>query len=221
MEEKTWNKVDAYFRGLFAEEDVALRSALEESGKAGLPAINVTPTQGKMLHLLARAVGARRILEIGTLGGYSTIWMARAIPPDGKLMTLELNSAHADVALANIRRAGLERLVEIRRGGAAGTLRQLVAEKCQPFDFIFIDADKPGYEMYLEYAMRLSRSGTLIVADNVVRNGAVADAESENEAVQGIRRFNARVSTEKRVSATAIQTVGEKGYDGFLIALVN
>jgi len=170
--------------------------------------------------LLARAMGARQILEIGTLGGYSTIWLARALPPDGRLLTLEFEPKHAQVAAKNIARAGLANMVEIRQGRALDSLKQLVAEKHAPFDLIFIDADKQGYADYFQWALKLSRIGTLIIADNVVRKGEVADPNSTDENVQGIRRFNEAVAAEKRVNATAIQTVGSKGYDGLAFAVV-
>jgi predicted O-methyltransferase YrrM len=220
MTPDVWREVDRYINDLLVPPDPALSAALQASNAAGLPQINVSPTQGKMLQLLARSQGARAILEIGTLGGYSTIWLARALPLGGHLITLEADPKHAEVALANIARAGLADLVELRLGRAADTLPQLAAEKRGPFDLIFIDADKPGYPVYLEWALRLSRRGTLIIADNVVRVGAVADGASSDPLVQGIRRFMGLLATEPRVSATAIQTVGSKGYDGFAIALV-
>jgi predicted O-methyltransferase YrrM len=218
--EAIWNEVDRYFGDLFLPEEVALSAALEASRDAGLPAIQVSPTQGKLLHLLARAMGARRVLEIGTLGGYSAIWLARALPPDGRLITLEADAGHAAVARANVARAGLAGITEVRLGRAQDTLPQLVAERAGPFDLIFIDADKAGYPEYLGWALRLARRGSLIIADNVVRNGAVTDDASADPNVQGVRRFNALLAAEPRVSATAIQTVGCKGYDGFALAVV-
>ena len=220
MPPEIWTEVDRYINDLLSPADPALSAALQASDAAGLPRINVSPTQGKMLQLLARSQGARAILEIGTLGGYSTIWLARALPLGGRLITLEADPKHAEIARANIARAGLAELVELRLGRAADTLPQLAAEKRGPFDVIFIDADKPGYPVYLEWALRLSRRGTLIIADNVVRDGAVADGASSDPLVQGIRRFMDLLAAEPRVSATVIQTVGSKGYDGFAIALV-
>ena len=220
MTQDQWTAVDRYITDLLVRPDPALDAALASSTAAGLPAINVSPPQGKLLQLLARAQGARKILEIGTLGGYSTIWLARAVPARGRLITLEADPKHADVARANIAGAGLAGVVEVRQGPAIDTLPQLVAEKQGPFDLIFIDADKPGYPDYLPWALKLSRAGTLIIADNVVRKGAVADASSTDPSVQGVRRYNALVAAEPGLSATAIQTVGSKGYDGLTIALV-
>jgi predicted O-methyltransferase YrrM len=220
MTQERWNAVDRYFTDLLVPPDPALAAALEASAAAGLPAIHVSPLQGKLLFLLARAQGARTILEIGALGGYSTIWLARALPAGGRLITLESDSHHAEIARANIARAGLGDLVELRLGRALDTLPRLAAEGRGPFDVIFIDADKPSYPDYFVRALELSRRGSLIIADNVVRNGAVVDAASEDPGIQGMRRFNALLAAEPRVSATAIQTVGSKGYDGFAIALV-
>ena len=193
---------------------------LQASSEAGLPPISVSPTQGKLLNLLARVRGARAILEIGTLGGYSAIWMARALPADGRLVTLEVDPKHADVARASIARAGLAERVEVRLGPALDTLQRLGAENAGPFDLIFIDADKPTLPEYFRWALRLSRPGTLIAIDNVVRDGAVIDSGSLDASVQGVRRLNELMASEPRVSATAIQTVGAKGYDGFALALV-
>ena len=215
-----WSAVDSYITGLFLPPDPALEAALASSAAAGLPAINVSPTQGKLLHVLARVRGARRILEIGTLGGYSTIWLARALPADGRLISLEVDPRHAEVAQANIVRAGSSSIVEIRVGAALDTLPKLVSERRGPFDLVFIDADKPGYADYLKWALKLARPGTLIIADNVVRKGAVADAASKDENVQGIRKFNEVLAAEKRVTTTVIQTVGSKGYDGLALILV-
>src|SRR5262249_18682814 len=220
MTQEQWAAVDRYLADLFVPPDPALEAALRDSAAAGLPAINVSPTQGKLLHLLARAQGARTILEVGTLGGYSTIWLARALPPGGRLVTLEIDPKHAEVARGNIARAGLSDVVELRLGRALDTLPQLAAEGRGPFDFVFIDADKPGNADYFAWALRLSRRGSLIVVDNVVRKGAVVDADSDDPNVQGVRRFNDMLAAESRVSATAIQTVGSKGYDGFALALV-
>ncbi|HTY87002.1 MAG TPA: O-methyltransferase [Candidatus Acidoferrum sp.] len=215
-----WTAVDRYLTDLFAPADAILEAALQASAAAGLPPIQVAPNQGKLLQLLAQLQGARRILEIGTLGGYSTIWLARALPPGGHLITLESEPKHAEVARKNIARAGLADRVELRLALALDTLRQLVAEKRGPFDFIFIDADKPGYADYFNWALKLSRRGTCIVADNVIRDGKVIDPSPADPLVQGVRRFHERVAAEPRVTATALQTVGSKGYDGFTIALV-
>ena len=200
--------------------DPVLDAALEASAAAGLPPIHVSPNQGKLLQLLARVQGARSILEIGTLGGCSTIWLARALPPGGRLITLEADAKHAEVARTNIARAGLADVVELRLGRALDTLRQLTLEGRGPFDFFFIDADKQGYPDYFTWSLKLCRRGSLIIADNVVRKGAVVDASSDKADIQGVRRFNELVAAEPRVSATAIQTVCSKGYDGFAIALV-
>ena len=220
MSQDKWSAVDRYITDLLVRPDPALEAALSASTDAGLPAISVSPPQGKLLHVLARAQGARKILEIGTLGAYSTIWLARALPIGGRLITLEANPKHAEVARSNITRAGLAGVVELRLGRAIDTLPQLVAEKEGPFDLIFIDADKPGYPDYLPLALKLSRVGGLIIADNVVRQGAVADGSSSDPNVQGVRRYNELVAAEPRLTATIIQTVGSKGYDGLAIALV-
>jgi predicted O-methyltransferase YrrM len=220
MTQELWSAVDAYIADIFLEDDPALEGALADSAAAGLPAIAVAPHEGKLLMLLARAIGARRILEIGTLGGYSTIWLGRALPNEGRLVTLEYSQAHADVARANIARAGLADRVELRVGRASDTLPQLAAEGKGPFDFIFIDADKEGYVDYLDWSLQLARPGTLIVADNVIRDGKVLDAESEDALVQGVRRFNEVLAAQPRVIATSFQTVGKKGHDGMAIALV-
>jgi predicted O-methyltransferase YrrM len=220
MTQELWSTVDRYIADLFVPADAALHAAQEASEAAGLPAIAVAPHEGKLLMLLARAIGARRILEIGTLGGYSTIWLARALPNEGRLITLEYDPKHADVARGNIARAGLAGVVEVRVGRALDTLPLIAAEGLGPFDFIFIDADKQGYAEYLEWSLELSRPGTLIVADNVIRDGKVLDADSEDSLVQGVRRFNDALAAEPRVIATAFQTVGAKGHDGMAIALV-
>ncbi|HKD79653.1 MAG TPA: O-methyltransferase [Candidatus Angelobacter sp.] len=220
MSQEQWTAVDTYITDLFVPSDPALDAALSSSAAAGLPSIQVSAAQGKMLHLLARAVGARKILEIGTLGGYSTIWLARALPPGGSLITLEAAPKHAEVARANIARAGLAATVDLRIGRAEETLPQLLAEGRGPFDLIFIDADKPGYSTYLGLSLPLARPGTLIIADNVVRKGQVSGASGGDANVQGIRAFNQALAAEKRVSATQIQTVGSKGYDGFALAVV-
>jgi predicted O-methyltransferase YrrM len=218
MSKDQWTLVDQYIEGLFVGADPALEAALEASTAASLPAIAVSPSQGKLLQILATSIGARRILEIGTLGGYSTIWMARALPPEGRLITLELEQKHADVARANFARAGVQHLVEVRVGPALELLPSLGSDG--PFDLIFIDADKGGYTEYLSWAIRLSRAGTLIIADNVVRDGKITDAASTDVNVQGIRRFNDALAKERRVTATGIQTVGVKGYDGFAAIVV-
>ncbi len=220
MPDPTWTAVDRYLTDLFVPPDAALEAALAASAAAGLPDIQVSPIQGKFLHLLARLQGARSILEIGTLGGYSTIWLARALLPGGRLVTLEYEPKHAEVARVNIVRAGLADRVEIRIGPALATLPQLAAEGRGPFDLIFIDADKEGYPEYLEWALKLSRPGSLILADNVVREGAVIDPADQQPSLVGIRRFNEQLAHDSRLTATAIQVVGSKGYDGLAMALV-
>jgi predicted O-methyltransferase YrrM len=220
MTQEQWTEVDRYFTDLLVPPDPALDAALQTSAAAGLPPHNVSPNQGKLLLLLAQIQGARTILEIGTLGGYSTIWLARALPRDGRLITLEANPKHAEVARTNIAHAGLSDLVDLRLGLALSTLPQIATEGNSPFDLIFIDADKPNNPDYFIWALKLSRRGSLIIADNVVRNGAVVDATSSDPNVQGVRRFNELLASEPRLSATAIQTVGSKGYDGFAIAIV-
>jgi predicted O-methyltransferase YrrM len=216
MSKAEWSAVDDYICDLFIGDDPILAATLAASDAAGLPAIAVAPNQGKLLHLLARVQGARAILEIGTLGGYSTIWLARALPADGRLITLEANAKHAAVARANIERAGLAAIVDLRLGPALETLPLLAG----PFDLIFIDADKESSADYFRWALKLSRRGSLIVVDNVVRDGKVIDAESRDPMVRGVRRLYDAMAAEPRVSATAIQTVGRKGYDGLAIALV-
>ncbi|HEX4944839.1 MAG TPA: O-methyltransferase [Usitatibacteraceae bacterium] len=221
MSKDTWNAVDQYLTDTLVRPDAVLEAALRESEAAGLPAIHVSPPQGKLLNLLARVQGARNILEIGTLGGYSTIWLARALPPGGgRIVTLEVDATHAKVARANLARAGFANMVQVRLGRAIDTLPELEHEGAGPFDLVFIDADKPSNPEYFAWALKLSRRGTVIVVDNVVRNGKVADGKSGDPAVQGVRRLNLMMASEPRVSATAIQTVGSKGYDGFAIALV-
>ncbi len=220
MSLERWTAVDEYYAKLLMPPDAVLESALEKSHAAELPAINVAANQGKMLMFFAQMQKAERILEIGTLGGYSTIWLARALPAGGKLITLEYEQKHADVAGENIKHAGLADKVEIRVGCAIDTLPVLAKEGAGPFDLIFIDADKPGYPEYFKWSMKLSRPGTVIIADNVVRDGEVTNPNSEDERVRGIRAFNEVVTEEKRFCATAIQTVGTKGYDGFIIGIV-
>jgi predicted O-methyltransferase YrrM len=221
MSEKLWTAVEEYVDGLLIPFDPVLDAARDASEDAGLPSIAVSPSQGRLLHLLARMQGARRILEIGTLGGYSTIWMARALPADGKLVTLEFEPKHFEVARANIARAGLSDLVDQRLGPALETLPALEAEGVGPFDFVFIDADKQNCAPYFEWALRLSRPGTVIVVDNVIRDGDVIDARTRDRNVRGIRRFFEIVAAEPRVTATTQQTVGSKGYDGFTLIRVN
>lgn len=220
MTSDTWNKVDDYLTELFTPPDPALNGALQATADADMPAINVTGTQGKLLHLLARIQGARRILEIGTLGGYSTIWLGRALPPDGRLITLELDPKHAAVAAANVERAGLSDVVDIRVGPAIETLPQLVGDAAAPFDLVFIDADKVSTPAYLEWALRLTRPGSVIIIDNVVRDGGVADPTNDDPNIQGIRKALAALAANPRLSTTAVQTVGHKGYDGLAVALV-
>jgi predicted O-methyltransferase YrrM len=220
VNEKLWTAVDDYITGMLLPADTVLEAALEASRAAGLPPIAVTPAQGKLLHILARLQGARRILEIGTLGGYSTIWLGRALPADGKLLTVEVNPEYAKIAWENISRAGLDAVVDLRLGPALETLPQIVAEGAGPFDLIFIDADKHNIPKYFEISCGLSRHGSLIIVDNVVRDGRVLDAKSHDPDIQGIRRFNQLLSRKQGVCATALQTVGAKGYDGFAILLV-
>ncbi|HTO91836.1 MAG TPA: O-methyltransferase [Candidatus Sulfotelmatobacter sp.] len=220
VKDKLWGDVDQYINGLLAPPDPALTAALEASAKAGLPDIQVTPNQGKLLHLFARMIGARRILEVGTLGGYSTIWMARALVPGGRLVTLEIDPRHAEVARSNFARAGVADRVELRLGPALQTLPRLAAEPGGPFDLIFIDADKPGNPEYFAWAVKLSRVGSVILVDNVIRDGGVVNAASADPNILGVRRLNELMAREPRVSATEIQTVGAKGYDGFALALV-
>ena len=220
MSKDLWTAVDRYLNEALMGPDPVLDAALEANAAAGLPAIDVAPNQGKFLSLLAQIAGARRILEIGTLGGYSTIWLARALPPDGQLVTLELDPKHAEVALSNIARAGFSSLVQLRLGPALDSLAQLHAEHSAPFDLIFIDADKPGYADYLHAALKLSRPGTLILADNVVHEGIVADPNTTDPAALGARHFLEALAAEPRLSSAALQTVGSKGHDGFALARV-
>ncbi|MEO8726032.1 MAG: O-methyltransferase [Acidobacteriaceae bacterium] len=220
MNQEQWTAVDSYITDSLIPSDPALDGALQASAAAGLPSIQVAPNQGKLLHLLVRIQGARNILEIGTLGGYSTIWLARALPAQGRLITLEADPKHAEVARANIARAGLSDIVDLRLGKALDTLPQIAAEDRAPFDLIFIDADKANIPEYFRWSLQLSHSGSVIIVDNVVRKGAVIEAESGDPDVQGVRRFNELLAMEPRVSATTIQTVGSKGYDGFTLALV-
>jgi predicted O-methyltransferase YrrM len=215
-----WNAVDQYVGDLLFPNDPALDAALAASQAAGLPTIAVSPTQGALLHILARSHGARTILELGTLGGYSTIWLARALPPGGSLITVEADPKHAEVARANIARAGLADVVTLRPGAALDVLPALHTEGRGPFDLIFIDADKENIAAYFDWSLRLARHGTVIIVDNVVRDGEIIDPKSDDPRVQGVRRFLSQLSCEARVTATVIQTVGAKGYDGFAIAIV-
>ncbi|KVA42426.1 O-methyltransferase [Burkholderia cepacia] len=220
MNQEHWNQVDAYFSATLVPSDDALDAALAASDAAGLPAINVAPNQGKLLQLLATIRGARRILEVGTLGGYSTIWLARALPPGGTLVTLELNPEHAKVATRNIARAGFAEVVTVVVGSAKDSLARLVDAGEAPFDFIFIDADKDNNPVYLDAALKLSRPGTVIVVDNVVRGGRVADPGNREPDVAGVRDGFARLAAAPHVTTTAVQKVGQKGWDGFSISIV-
>ena len=218
--EPTWTEVDQYLVERLIHSDDALDAALADSAAQGLPAISVTATQGKFLALLVQLVKAQRILEIGTLGGYSTIWMARALPKSGRVISLEIDEQHAEVARANIERAGLAKRVDIRVAPATESLAKLIAGRANPFDLVFIDADKEHTLEYFEAAIGLSHPGTVIVVDNVVRKGEIVDAASTDKSVQGMQRFMERLAKESRVDATALQTVGSKGYDGFVLAVV-
>jgi predicted O-methyltransferase YrrM len=220
MTEEQWKKVDEHLSSLLVPDDKALQNALKTSAEAGLPPIQVSSVQGKLLNLLSRSIKARRILEIGTFWAYSTIWLARALDAGGQLITLEAEPLHAKVARANILAAGLDSVVNLRLGPALETLPVLVSEQAGPFDLIFIDADKVNTPSYFEWSLKLSRPGAIIIVDNVVRKGAIADPSSEDPAVQAMQRFLSMLAAETRVSATAIQMVGAKGYDGFVMALV-
>lgn len=220
MDAQLFGDVDKYISDLFEKHDEALASTEQATIDAGIPQISISPNQGKFLQLMARLVNAKKILEIGTLAGYSTIWMARALPKDGRLITLEFDPKHADVAQKNISHAGLDTLVEIRVGKALDTLPALHAEGAGPFDMIFIDADKPPYTEYFEWALKLSRPGTLIIADNVIREGKVLLSQSPDEMVSGVKRFNQALAANSAVSATIIQNVGVKEHDGMAIAIV-
>lgn len=219
-ESQLWNNVDDYFTTLLAPADDTLTAALRDSDTAGLPPIGVAPNQGKLLQLLAQIQGARRILEIGTLGGYSAIWLGRALPADGRLITLEYDAKHAEVARGNLARAGLDKIAEVRVGPALESLPKLADENPEPFDLVFIDADKVNNPHYVEWAVKLTRPGSLIVLDNVVRSGAVTDAGSTDPSVRGTRAALELMASHPKLSATAIQTVGSKGYDGFALARV-
>jgi predicted O-methyltransferase YrrM len=220
MDDDLWNSVDAHLVATLLEPDPVLDAALADSSAAGLPEIHVAPNQGKLLSLLVRIRGARRVLEVGTLGGYSTIWLARGLPADGRLVSLELEEHNASVARANLERAGLGDRVEVRVGPAADTLAAMVAAGEEPFDLVFLDADKGGYPTYLARALELSGPGTVIVADNVVRGGAVADASTTDPNAIGVRRFLADAAADPRLDGTAVQTVGSKGHDGFALLVV-
>ena len=221
MDRTKWSAVDAYIVEKIATPDFALDAALAANAAAGLPAIDVSPPQGKLLYLLARMARARKILEIGALGGYSTIWLARALPPDGFVVTLEAVPKHAEIARENVRRAGLSGQVRVRLGPALESLQRIAEEGIGPFDLVFIDADKPSNPDYLAWALRLARVGATIVCDNVVREGAIVDRASADPSVQGTRRMFDMIAKEPRLSATAIQTVGAKGWDGFVVAIVD
>jgi caffeoyl-CoA O-methyltransferase len=216
-----FERVDNYIAGLVGGEDEVLKNTIRSTDEAGIPQISVSANQGKFLQVLAMACGAKKILEIGTLAGYSTIWMARALPKDGKLITLEYDEKHARVAQSNLKKAGLDSVVEVRVGKALDLLPVLISEKAGPFDMIFIDADKPPYKEYFELALKLSRKGTLIVADNVIRDGKVLEANPADEMVAGAKRFNEALSKNTAVTATIIQTVGSKEHDGMALAVVN
>ena len=220
MTDSPWADVDRYATELLVKPSDALRAAIESTGAAGMPSISVTAPVGKFLMLLAQSMGARRILEVGTLAGYSAIWFAQAVSPGGQVVTLEVDPKHANVARDNISRAGFSRIVDVKVGPAAKTLTAMIDAKTQPFDLVFIDADKPSYADYLRLALPLSRVGTVIIADNIVRRGAVVDSHSTDERVQGVRRFNDEVARHPRLDATMVQTVGAKGYDGFTFARV-
>jgi predicted O-methyltransferase YrrM len=219
-QDTNWNAIDQFITEHFIEDDPALEGALAASEAAGLPAIQVAPLQGKLLMMLAAAMCARNILEIGTLGGYSTIWLARGLAEGGRVVTLELDSGHAEVARKNFEKAGLADRIEVRVGAALDTLAALHAEGAGPFDLVFIDADKPSTPDYFDWAVKLSRKGSLIVVDNVVREGAILAAQSDNKHVKGLRGFYARAAADPRVTATAFQTVGSKGHDGLAVVLV-
>ena len=220
MSDPTWTAVDKIVEAHLIGDDRDLDAALAANAAAGLPPIAVTPSQGKLLHLLARSIGAQRMLEIGTLGGYSSIWLARALAPGGRLVTLEADPGYAALAGENIARAGLAELVDVRVGKALDTLPELLSEQLEPFDLVFIDADKVHTPDYFQWALRLTHPGSVIIADNVIRDGALADLDSDDPAILGSRRLHELLADESRVSATTIQTVGAKGYDGFTYALV-
>ncbi len=221
MADPLWTAVDDYVTDLIVRPDAALEAAVAATAAAGMPPISVSAPQGQLLGLLARMVGATRILELGTLGGYSTIWLARALPAGGRLISLEVDPRHAEVARANLAAAGMASMVEVRVGAALDTLPQLVDEGAGPFDLIFIDADKPNIPEYLTWSIKLSRPGTVLVVDNVVRDGGLVDASGTRPEVVGVRRLHEQLAADDRVTATTIQTVGAKGYDGFTLGIVN
>jgi predicted O-methyltransferase YrrM len=221
MAQDLWNAVDAYIVDRLLPPDPVLDAVMAANAAAGLPAIDVSPAQGKLLYLLARMSGARRILEIGTLGGYSTIWLARAVPAGGQVVTLEAMANHAEVARANFARAGLADRIDLRLGNALDSLPVIAAEAGEPFDLVFLDADKQNNPAYLAWALKLARPGTVIIADNVVREGEIIDATSTDGSIRGVRRFFDMLAEEPRLTATAIQTVGGKGWDGFAFAIVD
>lgn len=220
MNQELFRAVDHYINTLLAPQDEALTATERSLDEANMPQISVSPSQGKLLHIFALLCNARRILEIGTLGGYSTIWLARALPADGRLITLEYDPKHAEVAQQNVARAGLASQVDIRVGKALDVLPQLAAEEIEPFDMIFLDADKKPYVEYFEWSLKMSRPGTLIIADNVIRDGQVLDSNSTDPSVQGVQRFNTMLSTNTAVTATILPTVGVKGFDGMALAVV-
>ena len=220
MDDELWNTIDDHLVATLLPGDPVLDAALADSRAAGLPAIHVAPNQGKLLSLLVRISGARRVLEVGTLGGYSTIWLARGLPAGGRVVSLELSERNAEVARANLERAGLGDVVEVRVGPAADTLDALVLEAGEPFDLVFLDADKGGYPVYLERSLQLSHPGTVIVADNVVRAGAVVDVDTTDPDAIGVQRFLADAGSDRRLDGTAVQTVGAKGHDGFALLVV-
>ncbi|GJM23764.1 MAG: O-methyltransferase [Phycisphaerae bacterium] len=220
MGQDTWSAVEEYVTGCVVMPDDALERSLAKSAEAGLPEIQVPPGTGKLLHLLARSMGAKRILEVGTLGGYSTIWMARGLADGGKLITLERDPHHAKVARDNFEHAGVNDRVELIEGPALESLEQIAAQSDEPFDLVFIDADKPSNPDYFTWALKLTHVGSIIIVDNVVRDGEVIDATSKDESVQGVRKLNDLIAAGPRVSATTLQTVSSKGYDGFTLALV-
>ena len=218
---ENWRKVEEYIVDHLIEKDSALNSALKRIEEAGLPQHSVSPSEGKMLYLLTRVQKAKNILEIGTLGAYSTIWMGKALPSDGRLLTLEINSDYARIAKANLEQAGLSNVVDLRIGHAMETLERLSREITEPFDLVFIDADKRNSLHYFEWALKLSREGSLIIVDNVIRGGIVINQENDSASIRGVRQLFEKLSSDRRVSATAIQTVGMKGHDGFILAVVN
>jgi predicted O-methyltransferase YrrM len=220
MKQEMWSKVDDYFNHTIVGTDEVLLAALHESSLGGLPEHNVAPNQGKLLYLLSKMIGAKRILEIGTLGGYSTIWLGRSLSQSGKLVTLEKEKHNASIAQRNINHAKLDRVVEIKVGNAVDLLREMIDTNVEPFDLIFIDANKPSNPEYLELSLKLSKSGTVIIGDNVVRDGKIADENESDSNVVGVRKFFEMMANNDKIEATAIQTVGMKGYDGFSIAIV-